>query len=92
MLVLLLGLFTYLGFGDAYNHIKIFYTAPDAPVGEQKHPVDVMHGSVKYVTQSELQKVRDDRDRANLVGIPFVVAFVLLATSGNTQPFRRPAG
>lgn len=85
-----LGMFVYLGQGDAYEHIKIYYSAPNSPVGEQKYPIDVMHGSLRYVTQSELQRILECRDRANLVGIPFIAAFVLLATSKKFKPIRQP--
>lgn len=90
-MVCCLGTFLYLGQGDGYEHIKIYYLAPTSPVGEQKYPIDVMHGSLRYVTQRELKRVLDYRERANFVGIPLVVAFVQLVTSRRFKPLKQPA-
>ena len=90
-LVCCLSAFLYLGQADGYEHIKIYYTAPSSPVGEQKYPIDVMHGSLRYVTRNERQRALEYRERANFAGIPFVVAFVLLVTSRKFKPIKQPA-
>ena len=83
-----LGLFLYLGQGSAYDDIKIFSLSPNVPTGDQKYPVRVMHGSLRYVTEPELKRFSEYANRANFVGVPLVLAFVLLATNGKTKPIK----
>lgn len=85
------SMFLYLGQGDAYEHVKIYCLAPSSPVGEQKYPIDVMHGSVRYVTQNEVQRALEYRQRGNLAGIPFILAFVLMVTSRGFKPIKQRA-
>jgi hypothetical protein len=85
VLICCLGPFLYLGYMDAYEHFKIYTSAPDVPTPTtgQIYPVHVMHRSLKYVTLKEREEVLFWRDKANLAGIPFLVAFVVLASFRN---------
>jgi hypothetical protein len=77
-----LGAFSYLGPIDAYEHFKIYTSAPDVPTPAtgQTYPVRVMHGSLKYVTWREREEVSSWREKASMAGIPIVLAFLVLAT------------
>ena len=87
VLLACLAAFSYLGPMDGYLDLKIYKFDPEVPVPSsgQIYPVHVMHGHLRYVTQAELEQMRYWRDRAQLVGIPFVVAFLLLATAGDAR-------
>jgi hypothetical protein len=82
-LVACLAAFLYLGQGYGYEHIKIYYSAPDAPEPSihKTVPVHVMHNSLKFVTKEEADRLEYWRNRDILVGVPFAVAFLTLATS-----------
>jgi cytosine/uracil/thiamine/allantoin permease len=77
------GLFLFLGVMITFKEIKIYETAPSAPVvaTQQVYPVQVMHGYVRYVTQGEKVSFVFWKDRmGTLIAVPIVAAFIVLAT------------
>jgi hypothetical protein len=79
-LICCLGAFSHLGPIGAYDDFNIYTSAPDVstPATGQTYPVHVMHGSLEYVTWKEREEVFFWREKANLAGIPMVVAFLWL--------------
>ncbi len=80
-----IGIF-YFGQGG-FQHIKIYATNPTRPVNEkgQIYRLLVMHGSVRYVSMKELKSFHASEDRAKLVGVPFMIGLLVLATAGNRR-------
>ena len=77
------GLFLFMGAMITFKEIKIYETAPSTPVvaTQQVYAVQVMHGYVRYVTQQEGEDFVFWKDRmGTLIGVPFIVAFIVLVT------------
>ena len=77
------GIFFFIGGTATFKEVKIYKTAPSAPVTatQQIYPVHVMHGFVKYVTHGEEESfVFWKESIGNLVGLPLIIAFVVLFT------------
>ena len=79
-----LVLFIAIGFMAAFLDLRIYYSSPNSPVANtgEINRVYVMHGSPRFVTASTQASLDLWRETAaRFVGIPFLVAFVVLATS-----------
>ena len=66
--------------------VVIYYGAPSTsvPAKAQVYPVRVMHGSLRYVTANQQEKLVFWRDQmSGFVGVPFLAAVVALV------PFRK---
>jgi hypothetical protein len=77
------GLFIFLGGMATFKELKIYESAPSAAVAatQQIYPVHVMHGYVRYVTRAEEEDFVFWKQRlGTLVGMPFIVAFLVLVT------------
>jgi hypothetical protein len=73
-----------LGWMAASIEVKIYTSAPTRPLSSTRQVVEtrVMHGSVRYVTiQQEESLTFWESQAVSWVGLAFVVAFVVWATS-----------
>ena len=71
-----------------FKEIRIYRESPTTPVTQlqQVYPLHVMHGSLRYVSRKEEEDLLFWKQRmGSLVGLPLIVAFVVLATSRRTE-------
>jgi hypothetical protein len=77
------GGFFFIGGMVTFKELRIYQSAPSIPVAatQQVYAVQVMHGYQRYVTRAEEEDFVFWKQRmGTLVGIPFIVAFLVLVT------------
>jgi hypothetical protein len=91
LLVCLVAVFA-IGTMAGFLDISIYYSAPvhAAVYTQETHPVHVMHGSLRFVTDDKAQQLHFWREQvAPLIGIPFVAAFLIAFTSAGRIAHQR---
>jgi hypothetical protein len=91
-LLVALGVGCSVGAIPALKESKIYKTAPKDPsvATGQTYAIYVMHGSLRYATQSEAESLSFWREKIGpLVGIPFVAAFLVLTMFRKERPERK---
>jgi hypothetical protein len=79
-----ISLFLVTGGTITFKELRIYESAPSVPIAstQQVYGVYVMHGQQRYVTRSEQENFIFWKQRiGTLVGIPFIVGFLVLATA-----------
>ena len=90
VLFLCVGLFVVLGLIAAFQDARIYISAPRSPQVETKQvsPVYVMHSQVRYVNFEQEEKLIFWKQRLGLlVGIPFVIALLVVVTTREIMPW-----